>query len=77
MMGGLERMFPNLPSVNTAPYDAMVQIVFRDVEDYIRVKDDPHYRTVVNPDHANFADASKTLMSAGWFERHIADGQLV
>lgn len=70
-------MFPNLPSVNVAPYDAFVQIVFRDVRDYINVKDDPHYQNVVNPDHVNFADHSNTLMSAGWYERHVADGKLV
>ncbi|KAK4902961.1 hypothetical protein LTR49_026966 [Elasticomyces elasticus] len=51
-------------------------IVFRNVQDYINVKDDPHYRTVVNPDHVNFADGPGTMMSFGWFENHLADGKL-
>ncbi|KAL9598508.1 MAG: hypothetical protein Q9179_003885 [Wetmoreana sp. 5 TL-2023] len=77
MMEDLDKLFPNLPLVNRAPYDAFVQIIFKDVQDYIKVKDDPHYRTVVNPDHANFADGPNTMMSFGWFERHVADGKLV
>jgi hypothetical protein len=76
-MKDLKLMFPNLPDVNAAPYDAVVQMVFRDVEDYIAVKNDEHFRKVVNPDHVNFADPANTLMSVGWFERHVANGQLV
>lgn len=70
-------MFPNLPSVNVAPFDAIVQIVFRDIQDYINVKNDPHFMNVVNPDHVNFADVANTMMSAGWYEKHVADGKLV
>ncbi|WPH01308.1 EthD domain-containing protein [Acrodontium crateriforme] len=76
-MGQIDQLFPNLPSVNHTTYDAFVTIVFRDIEDYISVKNDPHYLKVVNPDHANFADPSGTMMGFGWFERHVADGQLV
>lgn len=77
MMSNLSTLFPNLPLVNRAPYDAFVQIIFRDVQDYIRVKDDPHYLSVVNPDHVNFADGPSTMMSFGWFERHVKDGKIV
>ncbi|KAK3674114.1 hypothetical protein LTR78_005961 [Recurvomyces mirabilis] len=77
MVQDLDKLFPNLPSVNRSPYDAFVQIVFRDVQDYINVKDDPHYMNVVNPDHVNFADGPGTMMSFGWFERHVADGKLI
>jgi hypothetical protein len=76
-MKDIENLFPNLPSVNRSPYDAFVTIVFRNIEDYVSVKNDPHYLSVVNPDHANFADGPSTMMSFGWFEKHVADGKLV
>ncbi|KAL8725153.1 MAG: hypothetical protein Q9166_007528 [cf. Caloplaca sp. 2 TL-2023] len=77
MMKGIDALFPNLSSVNHSSYDAFVTIVFRDIQDYINVKNDPHYMSVVNPDHVNFADGPSTMMSFGWFEKHVADGQLV
>jgi hypothetical protein len=76
-MKNIENLFPNLPSINRSPYDAFVTIVFRNIEDYVSVKNDPHYLKVVNPDHGNFADGPSTMMSFGWFEKHIADGKLV
>lgn len=56
---------------NHAEYDCFVQAVFKDVEDFIRMKTDPFWREVVAPDHENFADttrsryvgASKVVMS--------------
>ena len=77
LMQDIEQMFPNLPSVNHSPYDAFVTIVFRDIQNYIDVKNDPHYLSVVNPDHGNFADGPSTMMAFGWFEKHVADGRLV
>ncbi|KAH8813011.1 EthD domain-containing protein [Xylogone sp. PMI_703] len=77
LMKDINLLFPNLNSVNVSPSDAFVTIVFRNVEDYISVKNDPHYLSVVNPDHGNFADGPNTLMSFGWFERHVKDGKLV
>ncbi|KAK4553129.1 hypothetical protein LTR86_009856 [Recurvomyces mirabilis] len=76
-MRDIEHLFPNLPSVNRSPYDAFIQIVFRNIEDYISVKNDPHYMTVVNPDHINFADGPNTMMSFGWYEKHVAGGDIV
>ena len=76
-MKDIAKLFPNLKSVNHSQFDAFVTIVFRNVQDYIDVKNDPHYMGVVNPDHANFADGPSTMMSFGWFERHVADGKLV
>ncbi|KAH8691019.1 EthD domain-containing protein [Phaeosphaeriaceae sp. PMI808] len=77
LMKDIENLFPNLPSINRSPYDAFVTIVFRNIEDYVSVKNDPHYLKVVNPDHDNFADGPSTMMSFGWFEKHVADGKLV
>jgi len=76
-MHDLGKLFPNLPSVNMSPYDAFIQIVFRDVQDYINMKNDPHYMQVVNPDHVNFADGPNTMMSCGWYEKHVAGGKLI
>jgi hypothetical protein len=60
-----------------ADCDAVVQIVFSDVKDYVKVRQDPRYKQKVVPDHDNFADGSKTKFAAGWFEVHVADGNLV
>ncbi|KAI4090734.1 MAG: hypothetical protein LQ339_008278 [Xanthoria mediterranea] len=77
LMKGIHNLFPHLSSANHSSYDAFITIVFRDVQDYINVKNDPHYTSVVSPDHGNFADGPSTMMSFGWFERHVAGGQLV
>ncbi|KAL8901485.1 MAG: hypothetical protein Q9207_005167 [Kuettlingeria erythrocarpa] len=77
MMKDIGKLFPNLSSVNHSPYDEFITIVFRDIQDYINVQNDPHYRSVVGPDLANFADGPSTMMSFGWYERHVADGELV
>lgn len=74
MMG---QMFAELPESNVADYDCFIHIVFKDVQDFINVKNDPHYKQVVMPDHEKFADQKRTKMVTGWFERHIAEGQAV
>ena len=73
----LQTIRPGIPQDKEADYDALVQIVFKDVEDYMRVRNDPHFVNVVDPDHANFAHPKKTKFVTGWFEYHVADGQLV
>lgn len=76
-MNDIEQLFPNLPAINRSPYDAFITIVFRSVQNYIEVKNDEHYMKVVNPDHVNFADGPSTMMSFGWFEKHVKDGEVV
>lgn len=66
-----------LPAENVSDCDAVIQIVFKDLDDYLRVRQDPHFIRVVNPDHVNFADLEKTRFSMGWFEVHVADGKVV
>ena len=68
-------MFGGYPENKIADPDCFVQIMFRDVQDYVNVKNDPHYQQVVVPDHLNFADAERTAMITGWFERHIGTGE--
>ncbi len=71
------QMFAELPESSIADYDCFIHIVFKDVQDFINVKNDPHYKQVVMPDHGNFADQKRSTMVTGWFERHIAGGQAV
>ena len=71
----LQQIIGNLPAAHVADYDCFIQIVFKDPQDYINVKEDPHYKQVVLPDHESFADAERTTMVTGWFERHVAGGE--
>jgi EthD domain len=71
----MKQIFGELYAGNVADYDCFVQVVFKDVQDFINVKDDPYYKQVVMPDHANFADTKRTSMVTGWMETHIADGR--
>ncbi|KAL2141921.1 hypothetical protein VTI28DRAFT_1806 [Corynascus sepedonium] len=73
----LEAIHPGIPAEKEADCDMVVQIVFKDLEDYLRVRRDPHWVQVVNPDHHNFADGKKTKFVTGWYEVHVADGRVV
>ena len=55
----------------------IIQIVFKDIADYLRAKEDEHWEKVVNPDHANFADMTKTRFVTGEYEVHVKDGRVV
>jgi hypothetical protein len=67
----LDRIFPGGHKPATPEYDTVIQITFNDVQDYLNVLEDEHFKKVVMPDHENFADAKRTLMTTGWFERHV------
>ena len=67
----------HLPESNVADYDCFIHIVFKDVQDFINVKNDLYYKQVVVPDHGKFADHKTTTVVTGWFERHITEGQAV
>lgn len=73
----ITKIFGENNNVNIADCDTIVQIVFKDLQHYLEVKSDPHYLQVVNPDHANFADPSKTQFVTGWWEAHILNSSLV
>lgn len=44
----------------TADYDCIVQATFRDVADFVRMKNDPFFKEKVAPDHENFADTQRS-----------------
>lgn len=73
----MTQIFGNFPEGQTAGYDCIIQIAFKDVQDYIRAKDDPYYKEVILPDHTQFANAEKTLFVTGWLETHVSNGQVV
>lgn len=61
-----------------AEYDSFVQTVFKDIEDFVRMKADPYYKEVVAPDHENFADTTRSRyveLSVAQLER-LTDHQL-
>ncbi|KAH9210390.1 EthD domain-containing protein [Leptodontidium sp. 2 PMI_412] len=74
----LEKIYAGrLPTGNISDCDAIIRIVFKDIQDYLRVREDPHFVSVVNPDHLNFADPRRTRFAVGWFEAHITAGKVV
>ncbi|KAJ5726152.1 EthD domain-containing protein [Penicillium malachiteum] len=45
---------------NVTDYDCFSQAVFRDIEDYKRMKQDPWYKEHLVGDHENFADTKRS-----------------
>jgi hypothetical protein len=45
---------------NIADYDCFSQVVFRNFEDYKKIKDDPWYKEHLVGDHENFADTKRS-----------------
>lgn len=45
---------------NVSDYDCIVQIVFKDIDDFVRMKADPEYVKNVIPDHEKFADTKRS-----------------
>ncbi|RJE19623.1 hypothetical protein PHISCL_08041 [Aspergillus sclerotialis] len=45
---------------NIADYDCIIQIQFRDVQQFVQLKEDPEYQKIIAPDHERFADTKRT-----------------
>jgi hypothetical protein len=45
---------------NIADFDCFSQVVFKSLEDYKRMKQDPWYQQHLVGDHENFADTKKS-----------------
>ncbi|KAL6898471.1 EthD domain-containing protein [Trichoderma evansii] len=58
-------------------YDCIVQFVFRNMEDFLRMKADPRFLEKVAPDHKNFADTLRSTMTIGYFEEFLDNGEIV
>ncbi|CAF9930060.1 MAG: hypothetical protein HETSPECPRED_007528 [Heterodermia speciosa] len=62
---------------NIADYDCIVQIQFRDVEQFIAMKNDPVYKSTIFADHKKFADTTRSKMTIGWVQDILRDGAIV
>ncbi|KAJ6004267.1 hypothetical protein N7499_000336 [Penicillium canescens] len=62
---------------NIADFDCFSQVVFRSIEDYKRMKQDPWYKEHLAGDHENFADTKRSMITIGWIEEYIRDGEIV
>ncbi|KAI1293161.1 EthD domain-containing protein [Xylaria venustula] len=62
---------------NIADYDCIVQIQFRDIEQFIALKADPEYKKALFADHENFADTKRTRMTIGYVRDFLRDGVIV
>ncbi|KAH8698797.1 EthD domain-containing protein [Talaromyces proteolyticus] len=60
-----------------ADFDCFSQVVFKSVDDYKRMKEDPWYKEHLAGDHEKFADTKKSMMTIGWITEFIRDGQVV
>ncbi|KAI0121117.1 EthD domain-containing protein [Xylariales sp. AK1849] len=62
---------------NVADFDCFSQVIFKDIEDYKRFKQDSWYKEKLINDHENFADTKRSMMTIGWVEEFIRDGAVV
>lgn len=62
---------------NVADYDCFSQVVFKDLEGYKAMKEDPYYKEHLMHDHENFADTRRSKITIGWVEEFIRDGEVV
>ncbi|KFY50147.1 hypothetical protein V496_09561 [Pseudogymnoascus sp. VKM F-4515 (FW-2607)] len=62
---------------NIADFDCFSQVIFESLEDYKRMKEDPWYKEHLISDHENFADTKRSMMTIGWVEEFVRDGEAV
>ena len=62
---------------NLADFDCFSQVVFKSVEHYKSMKEDPWYKQHLVGDHEKFADTKKSMMTIGWITDFIRDGEAV
>ncbi|KAF2429267.1 hypothetical protein EJ08DRAFT_591024 [Tothia fuscella] len=62
---------------NVADFDCFSQVVFESIEDYKRIKQDPWYKQHLMHDHENFADTKKSMMTIGFIQEFVRDGEVV
>ncbi|KKY32373.1 hypothetical protein UCDDA912_g07692 [Diaporthe ampelina] len=62
---------------NVADFDCFSQVFFKSLEDYKRMKEDPWYKEHLVGDHEKFADTKRSMMTIGWVEEYIRDGEVV
>ncbi|GIJ81542.1 hypothetical protein Asppvi_000041 [Aspergillus pseudoviridinutans] len=63
--------------VQLADFDCFSQVIFKSVDDYKRMKEDPWYKEHLVDDHEKFADTKRSRMTIGWVEEFVRDGKVV
>ncbi|KAH8807226.1 EthD domain-containing protein [Xylogone sp. PMI_703] len=74
--GLMNRLFDH-QMANLADFDCFSQVVFKSVDDYKKMKDDPWYKEHLVGDHEKFADTKRSMMTIGWITEYIRDGEVV
>lgn len=62
---------------NLVDFDCFSQVIFKSIEDYKRIKEDPWYKEHLVGDHENFADTKRSMMTIGWVSEFVRDGHVV
>ncbi|KAK7537939.1 EthD domain-containing protein [Phyllosticta citricarpa] len=62
---------------NIADYDVCIQIVFPDIDCFVKMKQDPFFKQNAGPDHEKFADTKRSQMTIGWYTPILQDGKVV
>lgn len=52
---------------NVTDYDCVIQVLFDEVDTFLRLKADPEYAATALPDHNNFADPKRTRCAFSLF----------
>jgi hypothetical protein len=58
-------------------YDGHVEIVVRSMDDLMKALNDPLYPDQVGQDEERFLDQSRSLVTVGWEEVFVKDGEVV
>ncbi|KAK4168182.1 EthD domain-containing protein [Cladorrhinum sp. PSN259] len=72
----MNRLFDH-QMANLADFDCFSQVVFKSVDDYKKMKEDPWYKEHLVGDHVKFADVRRSQMTIGWISEFIRDAQVV
>jgi len=71
--------YGNLKSATLDTHDGTAEFLIResDFELFGKAREDPYYLDVVQKDEAKFFDMDKSVVTAGWEEVYIEDGEVV
>jgi hypothetical protein len=58
-------------------FDVFSQVVFKSVDHYKQMKQDPWYKESLVFEHEKFADTKRTHITIGWITEFIRDGVVV
>ena len=72
-------MTGDFAQMNVADYDGFVEMLVRedDFECLNRARQDPYYKSHVEPDEHKFFDVARSQMTVGWEEVYVEDGKVV